>query len=291
VAASGAPRRRVKARSATERLAELFAYRHLVTNLVRRDLTVRYKNSLLGFMWSLVGPLLMIAVFYVVFSVLLKQEIRDYAVFLLVALLPWNWFAVSVAGGLRSITNNASLVTKVYFPREALPLSLVSSEMVNFLLALPVLFLVMYVTGNPLTIHALWLPVIIGIQLIFTLGLVLVLSTANVYYRDTGVIMEVVLLAWFFLTPVFYSLEPDPGAQSAGGLFGDDFPMRRLVYVLNPMASLVANYRVILYGSPNGPPSAPALDFLFRTAVTAVVTLIIGYAVFARHAGRFAEEV
>jgi lipopolysaccharide transport system permease protein len=271
------------------RLAELFTYRHLVKNLVRRDLKVRYKNSLLGFLWSLVGPLLMIAVFYLVFSVLLKQEIRDYAVFLLVALLPWNWFQVSVAGGLRSITDNAPLITKVYFPREVLPLSLVLSELVNFLLALPVLFLVMAATGNPLTHHALWLPVIIAIQLVFTLGLVLGLSTANVYYRDTGVIMEVLLLAWFFLTPVFYSLEP--AVEAGGGLFSPESPARRLAYVLNPMASLVANYRVVLYGSPSGPPTAPALDFLARTAVTSIVVLVAGYAVFARHAGRFGEDV
>lgn len=267
-------------------------YRHLVANLVIRDLKVRYKNSLLGFMWSLVGPLLMMSVFWLVFSVLLRQQIRDYAVFLLVALLPWNWFQVSVAGGLHSITNNGSLINKVYFPREVLPVSIVLSELVNFLLALPVLVMVLYATGNPLTIHALWLPVIIALQLVFTLGLVFVLATANVYYRDTGVIMEVVLLAWFFLTPVFYTLESagqGPGPTSA--LFGADFPAQRIAYIVNPMASLIANYRVVLYGSPGGPPSAPALDFILRTAVTGFVVLAVGYWLFARHAGRFGEEV
>jgi lipopolysaccharide transport system permease protein len=165
----------------------------------------------------------------------------------------------------------------------------VLSEMANFALALPVLVLVLYATGNPLTPHALWLPVIAGIQLVFTLGLVLALATANVYYRDTAVIMEVVLLAWFFMTPVFYSLEPASGPSPTAGLGG--VPAQRLAYILNPMASLIANYRVVLYGSPTGPPSDPALDFVVRTALTAALVLVAGYGLFARHAGRFGEDV
>lgn len=276
-------------RSRFEGLRELWAYRHLVANLVARDLKVRYKNSALGFMWSLVSPLLMMLVFWWVFGLLLAGQIRDYPVFLLVALLPWNWFQVSVATGVGSITNNAGLISKVYFPRETLPLSVVASELVNFLLALPVLALMLFLTGNALTVHSLWLPVIIVIQAVFTVGVVLLVATANVYYRDTAVIMEVALLAWFFLSPVFYSLEPLAGTTRQ--LAGLTFEARRVAYVLNPMASLIANYRVILYGSPTGPPGEPAYDFLLRTAVTAVAMLVVGYAVFTRYSGRFGEEV
>jgi lipopolysaccharide transport system permease protein len=273
----------------SERLAELWAYRDLVRNLVIRDLKVRYKNSVLGFMWSLLSPLLMMVVFWLVFSFILNQQIRDYAVFILVALLPWNWFQVALAGGIGSITSNASLINKVYFPREVLPLSVVTSELVNFLLALPVLVGMLYVTGNPLTWHALWVPVILAIQFVFTLGIVLALATANVYYRDTAVIMEVVLLAWFFLTPVIYDFSL--AASKARSIAGMEISGARLAYIVNPMASLIASYRVVLYGSGAGPAAEPAYDFLLRTAVTGIAALVIGYWIFARHAGRFGEEV
>jgi lipopolysaccharide transport system permease protein len=271
------------------RLAEVWQYRHLVASLVLRDLKVRYKNSVLGFLWSLLSPLLMMSVFWLVFSFIMDQQIRDYAVFILVALLPWNWFTVSVSGGVASITANAALITKVYFPREVLPISHVTSELVHFLLAVPVLIIMLYVTGNPLTVHALWLPIIIALQFLFTLGIVLVLATANVYYRDTAVIMEVVLLAWFFLTPIIYDF--DAAGRITRNIGGLEVSGARLAYIVNPMASLIASYRVILYGSPTGPPSEPAYDFLLRTAVTGLVFLGVGYGIFARHAGRFGEDV
>lgn len=277
-------------RSLGDRLAELWAYRHLVGNLVRRDLKVRYKNSVLGFFWSLVSPLLMMLVFWMVFGLFLRGATPVYHVFVLVALLPWNWFSVSVAGGTRSIVGNAALINKVYFPREVLPISVVLSELANFLLALPVLALILYLSDIPLTVHALWLPVIVLIQAAFTIGIVLLLATANVYYRDTSVILDVVILAWFFLTPIIYDVE----RLRATILHMGDFAIsaERLTYIINPLASLIANYRVILYGSPSLQyPGEPALNFLARTAVTALVVLFAGYAVFVRHSGRFGEEV
>jgi ABC-type polysaccharide/polyol phosphate export permease len=272
-----------------DRLRELWAYRDLVRNLILRDLKVRYKNSLLGFLWSLLSPLLMMTVFWLVFSFIMDQRIRDYAVFILVALLPWNWFQVATAAGVGSITANAALINKVYFPREALPLSVVGSELVNFLLAMPVLGVMLYATGNPLTAHALWLPVIIAIQFVFTLGIVLLLSTANVYYRDTAVILEVALLAWFFLTPIIYDFDAATGVTRH--VAGIEVSGARIAYIVNPMASLISSYRVVLYGSAQGPPAEPAYDFLLRTAFTGLVALGAGYWFFSRHAGRFGEEV
>ncbi len=273
-----------------ERLAELWDFRHLIGNLVRRDLKVRYKNSVLGFFWSLVSPLLMMLVFWVVFSVFLGSPIRGFHAFVLVALLPWNWFSVSVAGGTRSIVGNSALINKVYFPREILPISVVLSELVNFLLALPVLMIILYLSGIPPTAHALWLPVIILIQAAFTVGIVLVLSTANVFYRDTSVILDVVLLAWFFLTPIIYDVEKLRETILHFGSFS--ISAERLTYIINPMASLIANYRVILYGSLAVQyPGEPALNFLARTAVTAALMLVFGYWIFTRHSGRFGEEV
>jgi len=284
---AGAIPARSGSRGVAAHLGELIAYRHLVANLVLRDLKVRYKGSVLGVIWSLASPLLMMVVFWLVFGYFMPSAVPRFHVFVLVAILPWNWFSIAVSGGLRSIVNNAALINKVYFPRAALPISMVVSEMVNFLLAMPVLFVILYLSGLPPTVHALWLPVIIVVQLLFTLGVVLVLATANVFYRDTGMIMDVLLLAWFFLTPIIY----DIAAYRNTVLPILGISAERFMYIVNPMASLVSSYRVVLYGSAEGPPGDPALNFLFRTAATAVVVLAVGLAVFFRASGRFGEEV
>jgi len=266
------------------RIRELIEYRDLVRNLVGRDLKVRYKNSVLGFLWSLLNPLAMMVVFTVVFTIMLPQSaLERFPVFVLCALLPWNFFSSSVMTSIHSVVGNAHLIKKVYFPREVLPLSTVLANLVNFLLALIVLFAMMFALGTPLTRWALLLPVIIFIQLIFTLGLAFFLSTLNVFYRDTAAIMDVAMLAWFFLTPVFYPITIFPHYRTVLGLALD---IQRLTYILNPMASLIASYRVILYhGAP------PALDFLFRTLVTAFAFLVGGYLIFLRYSRVFAEEL
>jgi len=266
------------------RLNELITYRDLIVNLVIRDLKVRYKNSVLGFLWSLLNPLFMMLVFIVVFSIMLpNQRVANFPVFILCALLPWNFFATSVIGSTNSVVGNGHLITQVYFPREVLPLSSVLSNLVNFLLALIVLFAMIFVFQVHLSFWALLLPLVILIQVIFTVGVAFILSTLNVYYRDTQVIMEVVMLAWFFLTPIFYPIDILPQRQI---LFGFALDVHRLAYILNPMASLIASYRVILYsGAP------PAFDFLSRTFVTALAVALIGYGVFLRYSRFFAEEL
>ena len=266
-----------------KRVGELLRYRELVRNLVIRDLKARYKNSVLGFLWSLLNPLLMMLVFTVVFTVMLPSNVPNYPVFVLCALLPWNWFAGSLNGGINSVVGNANLVKKVYFPREALPLSVVLAQGVNFLLALPALFAMMLVFRIPFTAWLLLLPVVMLVQLVFSLGIALFVAALNVFFRDTGVIMEVLLQAWFFLTPVVYDIMVLPESKL---ILGHDVDVRRAAFILNPMASIIANYRVILYwGSP------PAFDFLIRTVVTSLVILVVGYWFFIRVAGRFGEEI
>ncbi len=272
------------------KLRELLRYRELVENLIVRDLKVRYKHSVLGFVWSLLNPLLLMVVFTVVFTVMLPNyTIPKFPVFVLCALLPWTFFNTAVMGALNSIVHNGHLIKKVYFPREILPLSTVLSNFVNFLLSLPVLFLLILIFRLPLTIWLIYLPIIMLVQVAFTLGVAFVLATLNVFYRDTGVIMEVVMQAWFFLTPIFYPADLLPEWKV---LWGISLPVRRLTYILNPMASIIASYRSVLYGFTNGsPPAAPAFDFFSRTIVTSLVCLVIGYAVFTRYSHRFGEEV
>lgn len=271
-------------------LCELVAYRELLANLVVRDLKVRYKNSVLGFLWSLANPLLLMAVFKVVFTIILPNvHVPHFPVFVLSALLPWNFFSTSLVGAIHSISGNGYLIKRVYFPREVLTLSSVLGNLVNFLLALLVLLGVILFSGLPITRAILYLPLVIGVHLTFTLGVGLVLAMLNVFYRDTGVIIEVLLQAWFFVTPVFYPIELLPQWINILGL---QLPIQRLVYILNPMASIIATYRSVLYGTIRGePPGSPGLDFFTRTAVTALICFVVGYALFARYSPRFAEEV
>lgn len=265
------------------RLVELFEYRELLYNLVVRDLKVRYKNSLLGVAWSLLNPLFMMLVFTVVFTVMQRSSIENFPVFVLVALLPWQFFSASVTGATGSIVANSHLIKKVYFPREVLPLSVVLSNLVNFFLALIVLFGMIAVFRIPITTWLLYLPLLVLIQIAFSAGMAMLLATLNVFYRDTQHIMEVLMLAWFFVTPIFW----DHTILPAEKLFlGITWPVQRLTFILNPMASLISAYRDILYFGRK-------IDFYFlsRTVVTAVAFLVLGFWVFARYSRVFGEEV
>jgi ABC-type polysaccharide/polyol phosphate export permease len=266
------------------RLRELWQYRELIRNLVVRDLKVRYKNSILGVAWSLLSPLLMMIVYTVFFTVLLPNDnIPYYPVFLLCGTLPWDFFNDSVMQATDSIVGNAHLLKKVYFPREVLPISTVLSNLVNFLIALPLFFLLALIYGTPLSWWALLMPITLLIQLAFILGLTFLLSTLNVFYRDTRHLLGVAVRAWFFLTPVVYSINIVPQERQ---ILGITFNPRLWLYRLNPMASVIASYRNLLYhGEPTG------LDFLLRTAVTALLVFVVGYLVFLRYSSRFGEEV
>jgi len=244
---------------------------------------VRYKNSVLGVVWSLLNPLLMMVVFTAVFTVMRGEAVNKFPVFVLVGLLPWQFFANSVSSAAQSIVGNANLINKVYFPREVLVISGVLSNLVNLLLALLVLIPMMVVFDVKFSGWALLLPVMIAIQVIFTLAVSFVVATFNVFYRDVQIILEVALLAGFFLTPVFYSLDILPRSYP---LFGTTIDVWRWMYYLNPMASIIANYRIILYYG-----SSPAFDFLGRTLVTAIVFLLFGLGIFYRYQTRFSEEL
>jgi lipopolysaccharide transport system permease protein len=253
---------------------ELWRYRELVRNFVVRDLKARYKNSVLGFLWSLANPLLMMIVFTIVFTKLFPTTRENFPLFLLSGQLAWAWCTSSVTGGVFSITGNPHLIKKVYFPRELLPLSIVLSNGVNFLLTLIPLVVIAIASGRPPNYLVLLLPVVMIIQFVFLTGLALFFGCLNVFFRDTEPIMDVLILAWFFLTPIFYSLE--------------DFnsPNTRLLYILNPMASIISTYRLIFYYQ-----SPPDAAFVLRMAAQALLVFVIGYWFFRRHAADFGEEV
>lgn len=257
-------------------LREFWKYRSLLRMLIVRDLKTRYRNSALGVMWSFLQPLGMMVVMTFAFSVINRgpANMQHYNVFILSGLLAWNFFSASVVGGSGSINANSALVKKVFFPRIVLPVSVVLSSLINFLLALPVWLIVTVASGHPLYASLLFLPIVIAIQVVFTIGVSLLLSTLNVFYRDTQFIIELGMMALFFLTPIWY----DIGQVSPQiGLW-----VRRL----NPMASLVNIYQDLMYWG-----RITDFDFVLRTALTAIAFLVIGYLVFQRFSPRFGEEV
>lgn len=279
----------VTSQSWLEKWKELLNYRFLLKNSVMRDVKVRYKNSAFGVLWSLLNPLFMMVVYTILFTKLMpNNNIRMYPIFILVALIPWQFFAGSLMGGTACITGNSSLLRKVYFPRTILPISILLSNLVNFLLAFIVLIVLLYAFGIGLTIHALWVPAILFTQFVFMLGMVLMLGTFNVFYRDVAMILDVVMLAWFFMTPVFYPLE----RLTTVTIMGVSFDSAILMRWLNPMASIVDGYRTVLWGTlySDGPVSMDPL-YLLRTFITSVIICIIGYYVFHRYENNFAEKL
>ncbi len=269
--------------SLVNRLRELVSYRELILNLALRELKARYKNTVLGFFWSLLNPLAMMLVFTAVFTVFMRSEVENFPIYALCGLLPWNFFSAAVMGSVSAIVNNSNLVTKVYFPREVLPIATVLANLVNFLLTLVVLFAALLLVQAPFNPWLWLLPVVILIQTAFILGLAFILSTLNVFYRDTLMVMDVAMLAWFFLTPIFYPLEELPKRYPIGGI---ELDLHRTMYILNPMASIINTYRDLLYRGYR-----TDFDFLLRTATTAFLVLMIGYWFFCKYSNRFGEEV
>lgn len=265
-------------------LREVVRYRELIRNLVMRELKARYKNSLLGFFWTLLNPLAMMFVFTIVFTVMMPNtQTPKFPLFFLCGYLPWQFFSAALLTSTPTIIANSGLVKKVYFPREVLPISTVVANLVSFLMALVILFGMLFVTRTPLSPYIWLLPLVIFIQVCFVLGVAFVLCTLNVFYRDTAMILDVAIQAWFFLTPIFYPIDILPRSLN---VLGVTLNVHRLMYILNPMASLIATYRDLLYWS-----SRTNLDFLLRTAVTSFVVLGIGYWFFLRYSFRFGEEV
>lgn len=270
--------------SLPHRLWDLYRFRALLYYLVVRELRARYKNSVLGFLWSLLNPLLMMLVFTVVFSLLNPNStVERPAIYILCGLLPWNYFSAGVMTSIGSIVGNSNLVKKAYFPREVLPISSVLAQLVNFLLAFVVLFVLLLIFQTNFSPRLWMLPFVIVLQTAFIIGVALLLSAVNVYYRDTMMIMDVVILAWFFLTPVFYPLDILPRSYE---WFGLEWNVHRLMYILNPMASLINTYRDLLYLG-----AYTEWDFLLRTAVTSVGMMLVGYWLFIRLSGSFGEEI
>jgi lipopolysaccharide transport system permease protein len=265
-------------------LIEIWTYRHLLRMLVTRDMKTRYKNSVFGIAWSFLQPLGMMIVLTFAFGVINKgpSELPNFNVFILSGYLGWTFFSSAVVSGTGSILANSTLVKKVYFPRILLPISVVLSNLINYLLALPMFIIVAVVSGHPLYWTLMLVPVAMVIQVVFCIGLSFFLSTINVFYRDTQFIIDLAMLAWFFLTPIFYDIRAAKPAIFLGQTIDTALWLRRL----NPMASLVNIYQDLMYRGV-----ITNLDFWVRTALTSVIVFILGYFFFQHFSKRFGEEL
>jgi len=227
-----------------ERAHNVWRYRELLGNLVRKELKVKYKNSVLGFVWTLLNPMLYLVVFSVVFTVVLQVKVPYYAIFFLSGLLAWNFFAAALSAGTGSIVGNAQLVQKVWFPREILPLASIGAAMVHFFLQMSVLAGAMLLFRRaPNLDYFPALLVAMVVLLVLCSAFAIALSAINVYLRDTEHLLELVLLAWFWLSAIVY-----PYSQVATRLG----PHREWWASLNPMVPIITSFQKALYN-----PSAP----------------------------------
>ena len=166
-------------------IRELYQYRSMILNLVKRDLRGRYKGSLLGFLWNFVLPLMQILVYIMVFTIIFRQNIEHYYVYLIVGMVPWIMFSESISSGAGSVVDNSQLITKIYFPRSVIPVSIVISKFVNFLISMAIVFAVLAIGGHGFEIYSvLTTPLAVLCLFIFSLGLAVLLAAANVYLRD-----------------------------------------------------------------------------------------------------------
>ena len=255
-------------------LKEIYDYRDMIISLVRRDLKGRYKGSVLGFLWTFIIPLLQLLVYTFVFSVVMRSGIKDYYLFLFVALVPWIFFGTCITGGATCIWAQQDMVKKIYFPREVLPISFVTSQFVNMLLSFIIIFVVLVVSGKGIDI--LLLPYLIPVMILeymLALGVAFVFSSITVYLRDMEYILGILSMALQFLTPVMYSVEMVPERI-------------RPIFNLNPMAPIINAYRDVLYYQKN-----PEMQTMFQGAVLSVILLMVGFLVFGRLKRRFAENL
>lgn len=255
-------------------LKEIYQYREMIFSLVKRDLRGRYKASALGFLWTFINPLCQILVYTFVFQFIMRTGIEQFSVYLISGMIPWIFFSTALSGGTMCIKNQSEMVKKIYFPREVLPISFVTSAFVNMLFCFIMIFLVIAVSGrgfNPVAL--LFLPLVMIIEYIMALGFTFIVSGLTVYFRDMEHIVGVIMMAWIYLTPIMYSVEMVPEKL-------------RNVYYINPMTPVIQGYQEILYYE-----QIPQMRTLLLSGVFGIVILLVGAVAFKHMERNFAEEM
>jgi lipopolysaccharide transport system permease protein len=260
---------------AMSQLANLLRYRDLLWLWTLREVQVRYKQSVLGVAWAVLQPLALTLVFTCVFSRLVRVDTGGipYPVFAYVALVPWTFFATSLSFGTASLVNNMNLVTKIYFPREILPLASIGAALLDFTIAAAILAGMVIVYRISAGMNALWVLPLLGVQIILSVGVVLLGSAMLVFLRDMRFVIPLLIQVWMYASPIIYPV--------------DSVPERfRTLYYLNPMAGIIDGYRRALL--LNQPPSLHGLALSLAVSVTLLAT---GYWFFKRSEPVFADLI
>ncbi len=286
-------------RRAAGKLVDLWRARELLLQLVRKELKVRYKNSTLGFLWSMITPVLMTIVFSIVFELILRIPVNDFPAFFIAGYLLWQFFQNSCQGAIHSIVGNGDLVKKVYFPREVLPLSHVLAQLIHLLLALLVISPYLVVTrGTGVLVHLPATLLAIVLLTVFVSGVAMWFAGVNVVFRDLQELFVVIFQVWFYATPVLYPL------ALVRAVVPDRYSWLETVLQLNPMTWFVEVFRQPLYGpvraASGSSTAAPVVDSLpswpsaasfGMAAGWAFFAFVAGYVVFLRRSRTFAKEV
>lgn len=260
-------------RSMASGLGGTLAYGHLIRNLVTRDLRLKYKGTALGFLWSLANPILMLAVYTFAFNYVLDVPIPNFPLFFFIGYLVWSFLVGTLSASVACIVGNGALLNKVNFPRSVLPLSILLSNAVQFVLSTLCLAPVLYWVGMPLGWPLLLFPLLFVLLAMFVLGLAYFVAVSHTYYRDTQHLLEFALALWFWLTPIVYTLDLVPEGA-------------RVWFLLNPMTTYVGAFRDIAFRA-----AWPSMLTLTIMTLFSTASLVAGSYLFERYSGKFAELV
>jgi ABC-type polysaccharide/polyol phosphate export permease len=246
-------------------------YGFLLSNLVLRDFKIRYRNMSLGIFWSLLNPLVMMGLLTFVFTKIFPTNAPNFHVFVLAGLVPYNFFALSWANATNSVLDSAGLVKRVRVPREIIPVSVVLANSLHFLIQIGLLLIIVLAAGYPIHRYWLWLPLLLGLELVFVCGLSLISSALDVYFRDVRYVVESLNMVLFWMVPIFYSFAIIPAAY-------------HFIYQYNPVAAVVLACRNILLEG-----KAPPAPLLQKLSLVSVGCLALGFWVFGRLKRKFAD--
>jgi len=258
------------------RMKEIFNYSDMVRSLIKRELRGRYQKSVLGFLWSFISPLCQIAVFTFVFTYVFPSNIPNYYIYLMTGMIPWQFFSDSISQGACAIIHNADMTKKIYFPREVLTISSVSAKFINLLLSMIVVFCFVLFSGIGFSPIVVLLLFVLLIEYAISLGFALIFSSITVYLRDMEHIVNVILMAWIWATPIMYS--PDTLAEQ--------YQWIASLLRINPLTSVMYLFRDILYHHQ----IPETIDWLLPMT-WGILLLIVGEFIFRRLEGNFAEEL
>lgn len=253
----------------------LYKYRELLKTSVTKDIGGKYKHSFLGVLWSFINPLLQITVYAIIFPLIMgnSAQYKDYTLFMVCGLIPWNFFTAAINRSAYTMIENGNILKKVYFPREILPLSVVTSESINFLISCIIIIAFILFKGFGICKYILFFPIILAIQFLLLLGFGLILSSVTVYIRDLNHFIGIALQLLFYATPVVYSYETIPERY-------------RWILKYNPMTYIIEGYRDIFYYQ-----TMPDLKMLGIIFLISIAIIIVGYMIFNKLQKRFAEEL